>query len=87
MKTLLIKKMMPLAVFVLGIAGAFTTMSMQKTSVVSPTFGWADAVNEECSVRVSCETIGTVACQVSYPSGNIAYTKPGTVCLSQLYRP
>jgi hypothetical protein len=88
MKTIL-KKMMPLSVFVLGVAGAFGTMSMQKTADdLVPQIGWAtNAQGEPCSLQVQCADIGNQLCRVSYPSGNIASNKPSTTCLQPLFRP
>jgi hypothetical protein len=88
MKTIL-KKMMPLSVFVLGVAGAFGTMSMQKASDdLAPKIGWAtNAQGQPCSVQVQCDDSGNQLCRVSYPSGNIASDKPGTTCLQPLFRP
>jgi hypothetical protein len=89
MKTLILKKMMPLSVFVLGVAGAFGTMSMQKgADDLVPQIGWAtNAQGEPCSVKVQCASSGGPLCRVSYPSGNIASDKPGTTCLQPLFRP
>lgn len=89
MKTLILKKMMPMSVFVLGIAGAFGTMSMQKTAdALAPKIGWAtNAQGEPCSLQVQCSDTGSQFCRVNYPSGNIASDKPGTTCLQPLFRP
>lgn len=88
MKTIL-KKMMPLSVFVLGVAGAFGTMSMQKAGDdLAPKIGWVtNAQGEPCSLQVQCSDSGGPLCRVSYPSGNIAQDKPGTTCLQPLFRP
>ena len=41
MKNLFLKKIIPILVFVLGILGAFGTMSMQSAEELAPKTGWA----------------------------------------------
>lgn len=89
MKTIFFKKLMPLAVFALGIGGAFTTMSMQETAKSNEVKGYAinSQTQQPCSLEINCVDFGTEMCRVSYPSGHIAYDKPGGICLDALWRP
>lgn len=89
MKTQFLNKLMPVMIFLLGIAGAFGTMSMQKvTEDVAPITGWVhDVMGNPCAQPVGCSNEGLEFCRVSYPSGQIAELKVGTVCVSPLRRP
>lgn len=88
MKTLFFKRMMPFAVFALGIFGALTTMSMQDAKAdLAPKTGWyADATGRPCQLELTCSDIPGQFCRVSYPSGLIAFDKP-TGCVTPVYRP
>jgi len=88
MKNLFLKKMLPVAVFLLGILGAFTTMSMQDADVVAaPKTGWhANAAGQPCMVELTCSDIPGQVCRASYPNGLIAYDKP-TGCVTAVFRP
>ena len=87
-KTIFFRKMMPLAVFALGIAGAFTTMSMQSDKILAHQDGWAkNQLGQPCALRIDCSDVSGDMCRVSYPSGEIAYRKPATVCTTALFRP
>lgn len=87
MKSVFFKKMMPLFVFVLGIAGAFSTMSMKGASSTDSVDGWAkDQDNVPCQIRVSCQTEGSIMCRHN-DVGEIAYLKTGpTSCPVALFK-
>lgn len=95
MKTNVFKKLMPVMIFLLGIAGAFGTMSMKKSpNEIAPITGWVhDTMNVPCNQSVSCsDTPTSEFCRVSYKDqdgqdGEIAQLKSGTLCLTSLYRP
>lgn len=77
MKTVFLKKMMPLAVFALGIAGAFVTTSMQSASKeYIPQIGYLLDANNECSdVEVTCGDIPKQVCLQHVTSGPQAFAK------------
>lgn len=77
METVILKKMMPLAVFAFGIAGAFVTTSMQGASKESaPQIGYLLDANNECSdVEVTCSDIPKQVCQQHVTSGSQAFAK------------
>lgn len=88
MKTLIVKKGIPVLVFLLGILGAFGSMSMTEAPEALMS-GWAhDGINN-CQIEVSCsETLTGEFCRVTYPNGQIARGKTGpTSCPVPLYRP
>lgn len=87
MKTVFLKKMMPLFVFVLGIAGAFATMSMDVTTGTELVDGWAkDEFNTPCQIQVHCQADGGTMCRVD-DEGEIAYLKTGpTTCPVALFK-
>jgi hypothetical protein len=90
MKPIILKKMMPIAVFVLGILGAFATTSMQSTAKVdAPVIGYASIPGAPCSVEVLCSDQGSQACHVDDDNNKPqAFIKDGeTTCLRELYRP
>jgi len=89
MKTTLLKKITPVMIFLLGIFGAFGTMSMQKnTNEETPISGWVhDNMGKPCNKKVSCDTEGSVICRVTYPLGEIAELKVGSSCVQPLFRP
>ncbi|HLV24411.1 MAG TPA: DUF6520 family protein [Moheibacter sp.] len=89
MKTQFLNKLMPVMIFLLGIAGAFGTMSMQKaTENAAPITGWVhDVMGNPCAQPVACSDSDGPVCRVNYPSGQIAELKVGTVCVQPLFRP
>lgn len=88
MKNLMLKKMIPLFVFGLGILGAFGTMSMQSADELAPKTGWAtNHLGQPCALQVECSANGGTMCRVSYPAGQIAYDKVGNTCINALFRP
>lgn len=86
MKTQFLNKLMPVMIFLLGIAGAFGTVSMQKATENIVT-GWVHNNDEPCMKSVTCSDVPNEFCRVSYPSGQVAELKIGTVCVGPLYRP
>lgn len=89
MKTNVFKKLTPVMVFLLGIFGAFGTMSMQKnTNEKAPATGWVhDTMGNPCNRTVSCADEGTALCRITYPLGEIAEQKVGSSCVQPLFRP
>lgn len=88
MRKLSFKKMVPALALTIGMAGAFATMSMKEApNSVASTIGFAKNIQgQPCQLQVNCSSVFGTMCRVSYPSGEIAYDKPGTVCLQPLYR-
>ncbi|UUF13134.1 MULTISPECIES: DUF6520 family protein [Flavobacterium] len=94
MKTTILKKMMPFAVFVLGITGAFFTVSMQSSAKaeVLPIIGYVDALNggSPCDIPVDCDTETGDICRQFDDSGPVAKAKfpnESTTCSREVYRP
>jgi hypothetical protein len=93
MKAIILKKVMPAAVFVLAISGAFLTMSMQSETNVNIAddlvVGFPITL-EPCSIPVICSDVEGPVCRVSYPGGAQAFGKPdegATTCPEILFRP
>jgi len=87
MKSQIIKSIIPVLIFVLGIAGAFGTMSMQKVTEEATVTGWVhDVMGNPCSLAIECTDTGTQFCEYGV-EGEIAKLKSGTLCLTQLRRP
>ncbi|WP_163399426.1 DUF6520 family protein [Flavobacterium fluviatile] len=89
MKTML-KKIMPVAVFALGITGAFVTTSMQSASTdAAPQLGYILDANNECSdVEVTCSDIPKQVCRQNVTSGPQAFAKDEDGNCNQVtYRP
>lgn len=91
MKAIILKKMMPFAVFVLAIFGAFATTSMQSTSeeeMVSIN-GYVAEPGNPCAIQVKCDDQGTEVCHlrddVAEPQA-FAQDSP-TTCAQEVYRP
>lgn len=91
MKPIILKKVMPIAVFVLGILGAFATTSMQSSETETiPVLGYVSIPGNPCSVEVQCDTEGDEVCRQFYPSGPEAKAldpDSETTCAQQLRRP
>ncbi|KOP38914.1 MULTISPECIES: DUF6520 family protein [unclassified Flavobacterium] len=91
MKPLILKKMTPFAVVVLGIVGAFGTTSMQSAKAdIAPVIGYVSIPGDPCSVEVECSDSGDDTCRLFYPSGPEAKAldpDSETTCAQQLYRP
>ncbi len=90
MKNLFFKKMMPLVVFVLGIAGAFGTMSMQHADVaVGTVSGWHINAGVPCSLEKQCSDIPSAQfCRINYsvPNSPMAFDKSSSGCATPYYR-
>ncbi|WP_343591058.1 DUF6520 family protein [Flavobacterium sp.] len=86
MKTNL-KKMIPMAVAVLGIAGAFVTTSMQKaSSTLIPRLGYVLDENDDCNIPVQCDTNQNEICQ--HTDGQQAFGKDAQGnCNVTLFKP
>jgi hypothetical protein len=92
MRTIIFKKMMPLAVFVLGISGAFLTTSMQsgaKVDDLAPVIGFVALPGNPCAIPVACDEDGDQVCRLFYPNGPQArqLNDEGTTCTEPLFRP
>jgi hypothetical protein len=87
MKAIFLKKMMPMFVFLLGIAGAFATMSMNAVEDPILRTGWAeDEDSVPCQISVQCQNEGGVMCRHN-DTGPLAYEKTGpTSCPVQLFK-
>lgn len=85
MKNSFFKAVLPVVVAVMGLAGAFTTMSMQDASAsLAPVTGWiTDHNGQPCNLQVSCSDAGGPPCVFN---SEIARVKNGTVCTTQLFR-
>lgn len=86
MKTIFLNKLLPVMIFLLAVASAFATLSLQ-TAPETIVTGWVHRGDEPCMRSVTCSDIPNEFCRVSYPSGQIAELKIGTVCVGPLYRP
>lgn len=87
MKTIFLNKVLPVMIFLLAIASALGTTSIEKApdNVVN---GWVhDNNGKPCNRMVTCSDVPNEFCKVSYPSGQVAELKIGTVCVGPLYRP
>lgn len=71
MKRNFLKNMVPIAVAVLGTAGAFVTTSMQKVGSATPTLGYVLDENDICDVPVQCDADPNPICKHS--DGQTAY--------------
>lgn len=91
MKLINLKKMMPLAVFVLGILGAFATTSMQSSTIAddAPILGYVESPEDPCGTPVACNTSGNQACHVANDEDlPQAFAKDSpTSCAIEVYRP
>ncbi|MCV9932871.1 DUF6520 family protein [Flavobacterium sp. LS1R47] len=90
MKTLFLKNMMPFAVAVLGISGAFATTLMQNASESNgPMVGYiANSQNQCINIPVACGDISPFLCRLNGASGAVAYEQEdGGNCVQPLYRP
>lgn len=91
MKKLILKNVIPAAVVVLAISGAFATMSMKDVSQ-KEAFKWGYLPNTSeggCdeSLKISCDDVpSNNPCRVNGTTGAIAYDLD-TNCVQQLYRP
>ncbi|MCV9932869.1 hypothetical protein OIU80_11290 [Flavobacterium sp. LS1R47] len=91
MKTLFLKNMMPFAVIVMGVSGAFVTTSMQSVSEAkAPAVGYiANSQNQCLNIPVACDdTPRPFLCRLNGVSGAVAYEQEdGGNCVQPLYRP
>ncbi|MCD0474049.1 DUF6520 family protein [Flavobacterium sp. EDS] len=91
MKTLILKKMMPVAVFVLAISGAFLTTSMQSDAIIDDEIdGYATPIGgTPCSVPVECSDEFDEVCRLVEDDDESpqAFGLDGTTCPIILYRP
>ncbi|WP_225738108.1 DUF6520 family protein [Flavobacterium sp. PL002] len=89
MKKTFLKKMMPFAVVVMGISGAFLTTSMQSDSnSVAPRTGYINGAQGACSVPVNCSDIPGQVCRANGTTGAQAFGKDSqNNCVELLYRP
>jgi len=85
MKNSFFKAALPVVVAVMGLAGAFTTMSMQDASAgLAPVTGWVTDHNMiPCNLQVQCSDTGGPKCTFN---GEIARVKNGTQCTTDLFR-
>lgn len=93
MKTSFMKQLIPVVVFALAIASAFTTHAMNersKTFTIVPGYVRLDQVGDKCEQHDDCSTINNgILCTVGYvPTGAqlYGYNVAGR-CTVQLYRP
>jgi hypothetical protein len=92
MKSIILKKMMPVAVFVLGISGAFLTTSMQsdaKLDEVAPVLGYIEMFGDPCAIPVACsDTVGEVCHLFNNEDLPQAFGEDSpTTCSKEVYRP
>jgi hypothetical protein len=90
MKTIVLKKMMPVAVFVLGVSGAIFTTSMQSASkaVLAPVQGFVGVPGNACSIPVECADVGGEFCRLNFTTGPRAFAKDSpTACMTSVFRP
>lgn len=89
MKTEFLKNVMPFAVAALGIAGAFTTTSMQSASAEKPfVTAWTLDSNGDCNIPVECSEAQGKICRVNGDTGAQAFFKDNDGDCNQLaYKP
>ncbi|TRX32988.1 hypothetical protein FNW52_16155 [Flavobacterium sp. ZT3R18] len=89
MKTQFLNKMIPFAVVVMGISGAFLTTSMQSDSnSATPRTGYINGPLGACSVPVNCSDIVGPVCRANGATGQQAFGKDSqNNCVELLYRP
>ncbi|KFF17771.1 DUF6520 family protein [Flavobacterium hydatis] len=93
MKAIILKKMMPAAVFVLAISGAFLTTSMQSDAKITddpdPITGFVAIPEDPCGMEVDCVDEGDELCRLFYDNGPQAYglNEGETSCPITLFRP
>jgi hypothetical protein len=93
MKTNFMKQVVPVAVFALAIAGAFTTHAMSEHSkTLAPVQGYLrlDPEGDECEERDECSTVNNgIVCTVGLvPAGAQLYGKNSADnCTIPIYRP
>lgn len=89
MKTQFLNKMIPFAVVVMGITGAFLTTSMQSDSNRT-TFipGYITGPQGPCSVEVNCSDVVNPICRANGGTGAQAKGKDSqNNCMQLLYQP
>ena len=89
MKTQFLNKMIPFAVVVMGITGAFLTTSMQSDSnSAAPRTGYINGPQGPCSAPVNCSDITGPVCRANGATGAQAFGKDSqNNCVELLYRP
>jgi hypothetical protein len=91
MKAIVLKKMMPVGVFVLGISGAFFTTSMQSAENAEdliPITGFVATEDNPCDIPVSCNTTPGQLCRLFGASGPQAKAMDSpTTCERVVFRP
>jgi hypothetical protein len=89
MKTQFLNKMIPFAVVVMGITGAFLTTSMQSDSnSAAPRTGYINGPQGACSVQVNCSDVPNAVCRANGATGAQAFGKDSqNNCVELLYRP
>lgn len=89
MKTHFLNKMIPFAVVVMGITGAFLTTSMQSDSNRAALIpGYINGPKGACSVEVNCSDVPNAVCRANGATGAQAFGKDSqNNCVQLLYRP
>lgn len=86
MKTVFLKKMMPIATIALGIVGAFATTSMQSApNSATPQYGYTLDAQKKCNIEVQCSDVPNPVCRLN---GAQAFAKdPNGNCNQITYQP
>lgn len=91
MKTVFFKKLMPIAVFAVGITGAFVTTSMQSAAkAATPEIGYLRDADKHCifDMEVTCSDVNGPVCLQNITSGPQAYAEDAQGnCTKLTYRP
>ena len=91
MKLINFKKVLPIAIFVLGILGAFATTSMQSVKAeMAPVPGYVATPDDPCGIQVECSDQVGQLCRLFYPDGPQAKALDDdseTSCSQEIYRP
>ncbi|WJS96784.1 DUF6520 family protein [Flavobacterium johnsoniae] len=87
MKTLNVKKLLPVAVFALAIAGAFASSPNGKaTNVSAPEQGYINNPNP-CSESIDCNNQGSEICTIEDTNQQVfGLNASGTTCNKVLYK-
>lgn len=91
MKTVFFKKLMPVAVFAVGITGAFVTTSMQSAAKsAAPEIGYLRDADKHCDFErpISCNDIPGPVCLQNTTSGPQVWAEDAQGnCTKLTYRP
>lgn len=87
MKTIILKNLVPFAVIVMAISGAFVTTSMQSASKISaPRIGYVLNEDDDCNIEVNCSDTPGPLCMSAGQQAFGKNTPSSVTCNLELYR-